>query len=106
MTGRASAQDEVITVRLPCRACGGELPKPGDEACPECLGALHAEETVDQALVYTDDIVQFVAAYRALQRNIPPTDGGWFDQPATFVDAVTLIDSLIADIREQQRDKD
>lgn len=49
-------------------------------------------------------------AYSAFKAGIPPNSGGLMDQPASFLDAVRILDSELADYaeeraREQRRKK-
>lgn len=46
---------------------------------------------------------EYVTAFLMFKSGFLPNAGGWMDQPAKFVDAVNLIDSQIAKIKEEKR---
>lgn len=79
-------------------------PAPGASACPRCLGRHRITEELATDHVFTPDLVEFMASFQAYQAHgILPHAGGRDDQPATWLDAATYLEAILADFREAER---
>ena len=56
--------------------------------------------------VLTEDGLSYLDAYKFYKQGILPCDGGWMNQPISFIEAMKEIDSIILDIeKEAQKNK-
>lgn len=79
-------------------------PAPGASACPRCHGRQRITQEVATEHVFTPDLVEFMAGFQAYQAHgILPHDGGRDDQPATWLEAATYLEAVLADFRELER---
>lgn len=79
----------------------GKAPEPGMAACGTCRGRFRIDEERTDAQLNTPRMNHFAHLYHFWAcRGALPNEGGAGSQPATFMDAVQLVDCEVSRLRE------
>ena len=97
-----------MKMNLDCQACTGNLKKARGctEEAPVPMFDLDGKEYCRCPLkIITRQSMEYIRFYSFFRDGYLPNAGGIMDQPAKFLDAMSMIESVLAETQEEMRKK-